>query len=276
MNSIQFLRKSQANGKNLLYAWFEAMHTRVDLLLYAEVSHDDLEAIARSIQDETDRIEKKVNRFDSGSELYYLNKYASVQECPVSEELVEMIGECLSFHSKTFGYFNITVNSFNNFRSGTDNIRLDTEKKTIFFQHSDIQIDLNGYVKGYALRTAAKILKDNQIHDALINFGNSSILAAGNNPYGEGWSVGMDPKLKKNGNAITLFNECLTTSGNRLKNQRHIINPQTGKFVDKTATVSVVTSDPALGEILSTAFFIADTFHRQLMLEQLPVMVWKS
>jgi len=271
MNSIQFLRKSQANGKNLLYAWFEAMHTRVDLLLYAGISHSDLESIASSIQDEICRIEKKANRFDSGSELYYLNKYASVQECPVSEELAEMIGECLLFHSKTFGCFDITVNSFNNFRSGTDNIRLDTEKKTIFFQHPDIQIDLNGYVKGYALRTVAQMLRNNQIHDALINFGNSSILATGNHPYGEGWSVGMDPEFEKSGNAITLFNECLTTSGNRLKNQRHIINPETGKFVDKAATVSVITSDPALGEILSTAFFVADAFHRQLMLEQLPV-----
>lgn len=271
MHTMQFLRKSSTSGKNLLYAWFEAMHTRVDLLLYAETSHDHLELIANTIQDRIDKIETIANRFNSGSELYHLNKQAFVQPCPVSEELAEMIRECLSFHAKTFGCFDITVNSLNRFRSGTDYIYMDWKKKTILYQHPDIQIDLNGYVKGYALRAVAQILHESFIRDALINMGNSSILAIGNHPHGKGWSVGLDPAFEKNNHAITLFNECLTTSGNGLKNQKHIIDPETGQFVEKMDTVSVLTSDPALGEILSTAFFIADFPCRQRMLEQLPV-----
>lgn len=271
MNSIQFLRKSSAEGKNLLYAWFEAMHTRVDMLFYSEIPHENLESVAGKIQYRIYEIENIANRFDSGSELYYLNKQAFIQSCPVSEELAEMIRECLLYHSKTFGCFDITINSFNNFRSGIENIRLDREEKTIFFLHPDVQLDLNGYLKGYALRAAAQILQDNCIIDALINVGNSSVLAIGNHPYGKGWSVGMDPAFEKSDNAVTLFNECLTTSGNSQKNQQHIINPETGSFIEKTAIVSVVTNDPALGEILSTAFFVADDYHRQLMLEELPV-----
>jgi len=247
------------------------MHTRIDMLLYAGISHDNLELIASAVQDKINRIEVIANRFDSGSELFYINKNAFAKPCAISEKLAEMIRECLLFHKKTFSCFDITVNSFNRFRSGTDYIDLDSENKRIAFQHPDVQIDLNGYVKGYALRAVAQTLRENYIPNALISMGNSSILAIGNHPHGEGWNVGLDPAYKKNNTAITLFNECLTTSGNGLNNQRHIINPVTGEFVDEKDTVSVVTSDPALGEILSTAFFVADTFHRQLMLEQLPV-----
>ena len=271
MTKIQFLRKPAANGKNLLYAWFEVMHTRVDLLLYAGTSFDNLELIANGIQSEINRIETIANRFDSGSELYYINKNAFDNPCTVSGELLEMIRECLIFHEKTYGCFDITVNSLNRFRSGINHIGLDSENKTITFHHPDIQIDLNGYVKGYALRLVFQILIKNNISDALISMGNSSILAAGNHPQGEGWSIGLDPEYKKDNTVITLFNECLTTSGNSSKNRRHIINPDTGEFVVKKNTVSVVTADPALGEILSTALFVADTTHRQLMLEQLPV-----
>ena len=271
MTKIQFIRKSTSDNKNILYAWFEAMHTRVDMLLYAGISHENLELVASSIQNEIDRIETIVNRLDSGSELFFINNNASDKPCTISDELAEMICECLIFNKKTFGCFNITVNSLNRFRSGIDNIHLDSENKIITFNHPDVQIDLNGYIKGYALRTIAQILRKNNIPDALISMGNSSILAIGNYPQGEGWKIGLDTEYNKNNIEVTLFNECLTTSGNSSKNPRHIINPQTGKFVKKMDTVSVITTDPALGEIFSTAFFVADANQRQLMLEELPV-----
>jgi len=269
---MQFLRKSSEEGKHLLYAWFEAMHTRADLLLYAGIPHEQLEFIAQTVQDEILRIEKIANRFDPESELYYVNTNAYDHPCSVSTELAEMIGECIYFHKKTFGCFDITVHSHNIFRFGADTILLNSDEKTIAFQNPDVQIDLNGYVKGYALRAVARILRDNGVEDALINLGNSSVLAIGNHPNGKGWKVGTDPAYKKQATAVTLFNECLTTSGNYLK-QPHIINPQTGKLVEKQDIVSVVTSDPALGEILSTAFFVADTFRRQQMIEQFTVKI---
>jgi len=267
---MQFIRKSSNDGDRLLYAWFEAMHTRADLLLRSELPYDRLECTAKMIQDEIIRIEKIADRFNPESELYYVNKNAFDHTCSISDELAEMIGECLYFNKKTFGCFDITVQSFNNFRFGADAILLNDEKKTIAFENPDVQIDLNGYVKGYALRAVAEILRKQGISDALINLGNSSVMAIGNHPEGKGWKVGTDPVYQKGDDAVTLFNECLTTSGDYLR-QPHIINPQTGKFVEKRDIVSVVTSDPALGEILSTALFVADSYRRQQMLEQFQV-----
>ena len=265
------MRKTLADGNNLLYAWFEAMNTRVDALFYAAIPHHDLEQIATAIQDKIRKIEAIANRFNPKSELYQLNKQAFAQPFPISKELAEMINECLVFHKKTFGCFDITVNSHNNFRYGADNILLDVEKKTVQLRHRDVQVDLNGYVKGYALRAAVQMLRENAIRNALINMGNSSIQAIGNHPNGEGWSVGLDPAFNKSVATVTLHDECLTTSGNGTGKPRHIINPATGELVGEAATVSVVTSDAALGEILSTALFVADASQQKSMLEQLPV-----
>jgi len=271
MTKIQFIRKLSADGKNILYAWFEAMHTRIDMLLCSGTSYENLELVANSIQCKIDNIEKIANRFEPRSELYFVNNNAFDRPCNISEELTEIIEECLIYNKKTYKYFDITVNSLNNYRSGIENICFEPEKRRISYNHPDIQIDLNGYIKGYSLRFAAQILRENNITDALISMGSSSILAMGNHPQAEGWSIGLDPEFDKNNTSVTLFNECFTTSGNSLKNPRHIINPETGEFVKEMNTVSVITADPALGEILSTAFFVANNPQRQLMLKELPV-----
>jgi len=270
MTKIQFIRKSSADGKNILYAWFEAMHTRIDMLLCSGISYENLELTANSIQHKIDSLEKIANRFEPKSELFFINNNAFDRPCNISEELTEMIEECLIYNKKTYKCFDITVNSLNNYRFGIENIYLEPEKRRISYHHPNIQIDLNGYIKGYALRFVAQILRENNITDALISMGNSSILAMGNHPQTEGWSIGLDPEFDKNNTSVTLFNECFTTSGNSLKNQRHIINPENGKFVKEMNTVSVITADPALGEILSTAFFVANEANRQLMLKGLP------
>ena len=87
------------------------------------------------------------------------------------------------------------------------------------------------------------------IENALINMGNSSILALGNHPVGSGWKI----------NDILLHNECLTTSGNDSPNRRHIVSPQNGKLVEGVKQIAVVTANGSIGEILSTALFAADS-----------------
>lgn len=79
--------------------------------------------------------------------------------------------------------------------------------------------------------------------------GNSSVLALGNHPVGTGWKV----------NNILLHNECLTTSGNDSPERRHIVSPRDGKLVEGARQISVVTTNGAIGEILSTALFAADS-----------------
>jgi len=235
------------------YSWYTAMHTRVDILLCANDSEDtkELQHISNEIRNEIKRIECLANRFDPQSELSTVNRNAFLSETAVSTELCTIIKDCLYYHQLTEGYFDITVNSLNNLRNGISLIELDVNRHTIRYLHPDLQIDLSGYIKGYALRKIKELLIRYEIDNALINLGNSSILAMGNHPCGEGWKL----------ESTTLFNECLTTSGNT-SGHLHIIDPVSGNYVQPAKPVSVVTVDPVLGEVFSTALYVKKNLAR--------------
>ena len=101
--------------------------------------------------------------------------------------------------------------------------------------NKNIQIDLGGYAKGYALDQAKKILKNNNVNNALINIG-GNILAFGK--YGErNWVVGIQNPRKPNVLATIALKPgwAIGTSGDyqryiMVNNQRysHLINPKTG------------------------------------------------
>jgi FAD:protein FMN transferase len=264
---MQYLVKIIPNDKKLLYAWFSAMYTRVDLVVSSNVPSDELIKIAEQIEIELKRVERFANRFDAESEISQLNSSAYEKSKVVSEELFQVIDECLKYHQKTLGYFDITVSSTSYLKDGIANILLNKENRTIKFLDPDVKIDLSGFIKGYALRAVRQFLQSKNITDALINVGNSSILAMGSHPNGSGWKISF-PDLKTTGECV-LHNECLTTSGNNGQTKWPIHQPKTGQAVGIAQPVSVITDDPGIGEVLSTALYVANENEKYLILNQL-------
>lgn len=114
------------------------------------------------------------------------------------------------------------------------------------------------------------------MEDALINMGNSSVLALGHHPMADGWKIdfGQAASPHKIHPELLLRNECLTTSGNDSHERKHIIDPRNGKLVEGKREVAVVTTDEAEGEILSTSLFVADARQRNsLELEFRPRLI---
>jgi ApbE family protein len=194
-------------------------------------------------------LEKIANFYDPASELSYVNRTAFVSPVVLSEELYSMIDLCLEYNGKTLGCFDITVHSENYNQNTIQSVHLSVEDHSIYFSQPGVAVNLSGFLKGYALETIKSILNECMIENALINMGNSSVLALGNHPVGTGWKV----------NNILLHNECLTTSGNDSPERRHIVSPRDGKLVEGARQISVVTTNGAIGEILSTALFAADS-----------------
>jgi thiamine biosynthesis lipoprotein len=134
--------------------------------------------------------------------------------------------------------------------------------------NKNVQIDLGGYAKGYALDQAKKILKNNNVNNALINIG-GNILAFGK--YGErNWVVGIQNPRKPNVLATIALKPgwAIGTSGDyqryiMVNNQRysHLINPKTGYPESKTqsATILLPPSDDSgtLSDVFSKPLFIA-------------------
>lgn len=200
------------------------MHTRVDILLPGTESEDFYCAVAAEVADRIAGIEAIGNCFNPQSELSRFNK-GGLEQSALSPELRYILDLCDEWKRHTGGLFDVAC-------SGKTN--------------------LSGFLKGYALDAVRPILENHGVTSALVNLGNSSVLALGNQTAnGEGWTV-----KRIDGREYRLHGQCLTTSGNTPENCAHIINPLTGECVQGEGVVSVVTNGGAEGEVMSTVTFI--------------------
>ncbi len=250
---LQYTQQNISNDKKLFYAWFEAMHTRIDIAIYIDVIRNDLVEIISQIEAEIKKYEKLGNRFDPQSEISYVNHHAFDNEVSLSDDLFILLTDCYLHNENTRGYFDVSVYSSKKYQNKTKPFSLDSVHKTIRFSHSGVLIDLSGYLKGYVLRKLMSLTDKADLDNFLINLGNSSIYAKGNHPYGEGWKL----KIPESDCELILHNECLTTSGNSEKTKWPIINPLEDKLVIVKKPISVITRFPDYGEVLSKVSYLA-------------------
>jgi len=218
------------------------MGTRIDVLLFGD-ANSRLEHVWEGMEKEARMLEKKLNRFDPSSEVAKVNDNAQLATVQLSDELWAIMLDCRMYYERTEGYFDIT-------RTGFEKIIFMEDTHSIQFDNYGMTLDFGGYAKGYALKCMHNRLKEAGISRALINFGNSSMLALGGHPYGDSWPVSIG-ELPED---IHLCNESLSVSGNSPSRKAHIINPKTAEPVTGEQMVAVVADDPVDAEALTTAW----------------------
>lgn len=231
------LTRSLPDRSTAVYAWFSAMHTRVDILLKsASYTEDYLLGTIELMRQLICEIEKVGNRFDPASELSLINNLPVSEAYKLSPCLYDILTLCLRYNKQTEGLFDITVQSRAHSPQTISGIHIDSDR--MYRRDSEnIVIDLSGFLKGYALDRLRPLLQERGITDALVNMGNSSIMALGDVPG-------------------PVKNACLTTSGNDTSERCHIVNPLTGELIKGKRQVQVITSGGADGEVESTRQFL--------------------
>ena len=132
----------------------------------------------------------------------------------------------------------------------------------------EVQLDLGGYAKGYALDRAIDILKKEGAQNALINIG-GNIIALGERGN-RSWKIGIQHPRKPSAIAVMdIYNgEAIGTSGDYQryfekdgKRYCHIIDPATGMPVENVQSVTIVaktgTRAGVLSDVASKPIFIA-------------------
>jgi thiamine biosynthesis lipoprotein len=119
-----------------------------------------------------------------------------------------------------------------------------------------VLLDLGGYAKGYALDRAAELLKQQGIHNALINIG-GNVLAIGRHGERE-WRIGIQHP-RKPGPIATLElhdGEAIGTSGDYQryfevggKRYCHLIDPRSGHPVQGVQAVTILTHGARAGTL---------------------------
>lgn len=249
---FQHIYKEIGESQTIFYGWFDAMHTRIDIA-FCNVTEPEGIALIESICSEIQKMESIFNRFDPKSEISLVNSLAAIEPLKISTELFNVLSACISYHRLTFGTFDITVQSFERYKDGINDIVLNTADSTVFLSNKSVHLDLNGYLKGYALDKIKELCVKNSCVDALINVGNSSICGLGNHPNGDGWRI----NLPDNNQSIILKNQCMSNSGNT-PSHTHIINPRLGEFIDHHNIISVLCESAARAEVLSTALCVCE------------------
>ena len=227
------------------------MGTRMDVLLFGD-DRQPLESFWTCAEQELKRMEKMLNRFDPASETAKINSDAAFAAVGLSDELWRILLDCRRYYESTDGYFDVTLSDF-------DKIIFMEESHSISFDKYGMALDFGGYAKGYALKILRKRLEEAGIKRALLNFGNSAVLALGVHPYGDSWPVGIeDPVTGVTLKTVDLCDTCLSVSGNMPSNKEHIVNPKTAGRVTGNEMTAIISDDPVDAETLTTAWIASE------------------
>lgn len=140
---------------------------------------------------------------------------------------------------------------------GFDQVAFDEE--AVRFSRPGMAMTLNGIAQGYVTDRVADLLKARGFDNVLLDIG--EIRALGGGRDGAGWKVGLAARPDSDALAATLRvqDRAVATSmmagtvldaGGRIG---HILHPRKGAVASAFSAVSVVTSDAALADALSTA-----------------------
>lgn len=126
--------------------------------------------------------------------------------------------------------------------------------KVAFDHRPDRGLDPSGYVKGWAVEQAARILTGSGMDAYLVSAG-GDIVARGTPPEGDAWRIGIRDPLDSNATlgVVELGNNAIATSG-VYERGAHIWAKE---HHERLASVSIVGPDLGIADALATAVFAA-------------------
>jgi len=244
------------------------------------------ERIARKTYARVEALNAIFSDYHPASELNRLCQKTHGQPVKVSRELFNILQRAQALARETDGAFDITagpmIRLWRTARKqqklpapetlaavkpsvGYEKIRLNPRNRTVTLLAANMQLDLGGIAKGFAVDEAMKTLKANCIHRAFVAA--SGDMLTSDSPIGhEGWSV-LIRTVDQFGNVyprtVHLKHQALSTSGDteqfvEIKGQRysHIVDPRTGHGLTHRMQVTVVSSASAKSDSHATAISV--------------------
>ena len=257
---------------------FQAMNTFVSVQTFGENSKN----VNQKIKARLSELESLFSTTDSSSEIYKLNH--SSEKIQVSSETYNLLSYSVKMAEIFNGHFNpalFPVIREWGFTTGNYHVPSQEKinfllKKTDFSQiqffddnfvqlQDSMSVDFGSVAKGFASDEIVKILSENNILSALIDFG-GNIIAFGEKPDSSFWRIGIkNPFGGEVSLAVKVKNQMVITSGGYERfftdeNQKkyiHIFDGKTGFPVEnEIESVTIICENGLYADTLSTALFI--------------------
>ncbi len=238
---------------------------------------------------ESEKIHTLADFFDSNSDVSRINQAKMGEEVRVSSHIIEMIDIANKVREKSNGAFDITIAPITGLwkfdaespippqkeevlealrMSKREVPQIDKEKSTVKKAYSETKIDLGGVAKGYAADMAAKVLLENGVKSAIIDFGGNIVLLGKNPKSADGiWKIGLQKpfaQIGEYGEVLEIQKGAVVTSGiyERFFEYEgeifhHIIDPNTG-YPKKQSfdSVTVLGESSCLSDCIATAAYV--------------------
>ncbi len=252
----------------------EAMATHWRILVDGSVDPDLASKAASAAFRDLHELEDELSRFRDFSDVSLLSKQTAGKSIPIRFAAYDCLKLAKDVHDETGGAFDVTVGPLMNIwvhkdgftleptedeiaeareRTGMDRIQIDGENFRATTLVDYPVVDLGGIGKGYALDQMSDTLHEWDCARALLNAGDSTVLALDppeDNP--DGW-----PVTAGGGKQRWLANGALSGSGMEVRGA-HVIDPRTGRPVSIKEKNIIWSLAPyaALADALSTAFLV--------------------
>ncbi len=158
---------------------------------------------------------------------------------------------------------------------------IDEEQHTLYLTDPDARLDVGAFAKGYAAKMCVMLLEELEIKNYMLSLGGNISVKGVDPSTGRAWNVGIQDPQKKEDSALLILQpgeDTVATSGTSWryftyngKRYHHILDPDTLFPAERHTchSVSVLTSDPALADALTTALFIYTPKEGQALLDTL-------
>ena len=251
----------------------------------------DSDAVRAAIEAELDAVDRSMSNWRPDSELSRLNASDSTDPLPISDPLARVLESALRVHEQSRGAFDITVGpllrlfgfgpggnpdqpapssgEFEATRSlvGSDLLSVEREsggRAVVHRQIPDVEIDLSGIAKGYAVDRVSAALTELGLTEHLVEVG-GEIQARGE------WTAGVqDPSgglatrihrsfpLRDLGMATSGgYRDFRAADGEGDRFWTHILDPRTGRPVERrTGSVTVLADSCLEADAWATALYV--------------------
>ena len=258
------------------------MGTLVEISVF-EKNKDIAHLAIQNAFNEIQRMEELMSTRILNSEISKINRSAGLQPVPVSLEVFDVIDRALYWAKQTDGALDISLepvqelwdfdgdhpslpdkNVLEQALSKVDYRKIRLENQTVFLTEEGMALHLGAIAKGYAVDRAINILKESNIHHALVNAG-GDLKTLGRKPDQTAWKIGLQHPRKPESllASFSLSGKAAATSGDYQKyfdhegtRYHHILNPKTGYPVPGVMSAMVVAETVMDADALSTALFV--------------------
>ena len=284
------------------YTFFGCFDTVIIFTAYAR-DQGEFETYAKLVESEMmryHRIFDKYNAYEGVNNLYAVNQGASEAPVPAEPELMDLLLSVRQWRQAYGGVLNPAMGAVLDLwhdarEDGTvlpdeaalqeaaqhmdyDQVILDEEAGTVYFEDPALSLDVGAVAKGYAAQLTSDTLRENGLDSFLLNAGGNVVCGGKPLDGRDFWVVGVeDLDGVSTRETLGATDLSVVTSGDYQRyytvdgvRYHHLIDPETLYPAAHMHAVTILHPDSALGDFLSTTAFLLPYEESRALIESIP------